>query len=162
MNNEKTIETKGIDTKVLGFSTVAAILGATFAIAMSTSAASPENLNVRSGRSGFNTEQSQELEAAIENGDYAAWRQALGSTAVPEARGSHHMHMMTNVVTEANFSTFAAMHEAMRSGDIEKAQELHKELGLPERLVGLTDSGDGRHVRGQGRGMGMMSDVDNE
>jgi Spy/CpxP family protein refolding chaperone len=131
MNN-----TKVLDAKVMTFSTVAAILGATFAIAMSTSAAAPEYpANVGGLRGECTAEHHEEIEQALENGDYASWKELRGD------RGR-----ISQVVTEQNFSTFVAMHEAMEAGDTAKANELRAELGLPEHGKGM--------MRGNGRGIG--------
>jgi hypothetical protein len=151
MNNEHTVDNKYIDAKVLGFSTVAAILGATFAIAMSTSAATPEALGVAGGwRGGCESEQHEEVETAIENGDYHAWK------ALMNERGGWRGHV-TDVVTAENFATFAALHAAMEVGDSAKVAELRTELGLgiqPEDTL----RSNGR--RGGGfRGMGMHTNA---
>lgn len=160
MNNEtnttsntteaKIIDTKFIDAKVLGFSTVAAILGATFAIAMSTSAAAPDNManGVFGGRGGCETQQREEVDTAIESGDYETWKNLM------DARGGWRSKV-TEVVTEDNFDTFAAMHAAMESGDTVKANELRSELGLPERGMRGQIDGTGNRMRGNGPGMRM-------
>ena len=62
-----------------------------------------------------------EVEKAIEANDYAAFR------AIHEKYG---MAGMMQGITEANFPTFVAMHEAMQTGDYAKATQLHQELGL--------------------------------
>lgn len=60
------------------------------------------------------------LHDAIEAGDYDAWKNAVGDRPIAD------------VVTEDNWSTFVAMHEAEMSGDHETARQLADELGIEE------------------------------
>lgn len=59
------------------------------------------------------------MQTAIENGDYAAWKEAVDS--VPR---------ITDFVNESNFDQFVQMHNYMQDGDFEAAQEIRDELGL--------------------------------
>lgn len=133
MKTEKTI-----DGKVLGFSAVAALLGMGFAAAMSASADTGVGYGYGAQNGMCDPEQHEAIEEAIESGDYDAWVELM------DGRGR-----ITTVVTEDNFETFAAMHEAMEDGDIEEAQALREELGLGVRPQ------DGSGFRG-GMGRGMM------
>ncbi len=133
-------QTKTFDTKVLGFSTVAAILGATFAMAMSAGAATPEQTVIGSWRGGCHDEgQSGALQAAIEAGDYRTWKILM----IASSTKPRYVNLLS-VITEDNFATFTALHAAIESGDTTKAAALRAELGLPERS----------HMSGRIRGIG--------
>lgn len=64
----------------------------------------------------------QDIQQALEDGDYQAWVEARESMPRPPG--------LVGIVTEENFDTFVAMHEAKQSGDLETARELAEELGL--------------------------------
>lgn len=66
-----------------------------------------------------------EVKAAIESGDYSAWKELVGDKGPAE------------LITEENFGTFVEMHNLMVSGDKESADELRDELGLEERGEGF-------------------------
>ena len=123
------------DTRLISFSTAAALLGAGFAMAMSASADTGTGWGMRTG--GCDPERHDAVESAIESGDYEAWRQLMTSDGRSGGR-------VASVVTVDNFGTFAAMHAAMEDGDHEHAQELREEIGL----------GTGRH-KGTGFRGGM-------
>ncbi len=155
MNKEITNKEKTIDAKLIGFTAVAAILGASFATAMGVSA-----YGGMMGRGDVDEDQRESVMSAIENNDYDAWKELTDgkrgrmSPSTPEAfeaMAERHDEMedaiesrdyntwselmdgrgrISEVVTEENFDTFVEMHEAMESGDFEKAQELRTELGL--------------------------------
>ena len=69
----------------------------------------------------------ESVKQAIEAGDYQGWLQA--QTELEKSRS------ITAVITEENFPTFAAMHQAMKDGDFETARELAEELGLSGRFM---------------------------
>ena len=62
----------------------------------------------------------KEVRMALENRDYNAWREAM-------------MPPIFQYINKDNFDTFVDMHEAIQAGDMEKAEELRSQLGLPER-----------------------------
>ena len=68
------------------------------------------------------------VEAAVEAGDYSAWKDAMADRPQPPR--------MEDVVTEDNWDTFVAMHQAMEDGDYETAQSLREELGLGNGRMG--------------------------
>lgn len=80
------------------------------------------------------------VEAALEAGDYDAWKALMGD------RGP------AQVVTEENFSTFVDLHNAMEAGDTAKAEELRAELGLGAG-AGLGRRSDDRQNGGFAEGM---------
>lgn len=61
------------------------------------------------------------VRAAIEAGDYAAFRVATADAPFADQ------------VDEAFFAKMVEMHEAMEAGDVDTANQIRDELGLPER-----------------------------
>jgi len=90
----------------------------------------------------FDQEQHEQMQAALENRDYDAWR-ALMEESGRNAR-------VLDVVTGENFDTFAEMHERMLAGDREGAKQLGEELGLS----GPMGMGMGMKMHGPGEGPG--------
>lgn len=133
------------NVKVIGFTTVAAIMGIGFALAMGASADVGMQRNGASSlvRQNCTSERHAEMEEAIANRDYDAW------VGLMEGKGR-----VTQVVTRENFETFIQMREARLTGDTEKADELRESLGLgvhPRDGVGHMKG----YGRGEGRGRGM-------
>lgn len=69
---------------------------------------------------GPNSEFHTAMQQAIENDDYAAWKQAQ----------TDQNNQMLSEMTEEKFEKMVEMHQARQSGDAEKAQALAKELGM--------------------------------
>jgi hypothetical protein len=67
-----------------------------------------------------NKENFQAIKAAIEAGDFNAWLEAVGDSPLAE------------IITAENFDQFIQMHNLRQAGDIEAAQAIAEELGLPE------------------------------
>lgn len=61
-----------------------------------------------------------EMYVAIQDQDYEAFKSAIEGKKLEEL-----------IDTEAKFQTFVQMHEAMKNGDKETAEQLREELGLP-------------------------------
>lgn len=74
------------------------------------------------------------LDAAIESGNYTAWKELH----------ANQNGRMVSIINESNFYLLQEMHEAMESNDFAKVQEIKTQLGF--------NSGNGK---GQGKGMGM-------
>ena len=178
MNKEKTI-----DSKLIGFTAVAAILGASFATAMGVSAYGGMPMN---GGGDINDDHRESIMGAIENNDYDAWKKmtddrhgkmAQQTESEFETMVERHKSVegaiengdydawaklmdghgrISTVVNEGNFDTFVEMHEAMESGDFEKAQELRTELGL-----GTHDKGCSEHMKSGHHGHGMSGGMNN-
>jgi hypothetical protein len=91
-------------------------------------------------------EAKQVIYEAIEAGDYEAWKTAMEAFEKPR---------MTEIITEDNFATFVAMHEAKEAGNIEEAERLASELGL-EKMKGVSGRGHGKF--GSMRGNCMMAE----
>ncbi|MBN1941209.1 MAG: hypothetical protein JW772_03440 [Candidatus Diapherotrites archaeon] len=72
----------------------------------------------------FSPEIREQLQAAIEARDYAAW------VAVHENNDFPMKGRIFEMVTADNFEQFAEMHEAMKSHDIETAKQIREELGM--------------------------------
>lgn len=75
---------------------------------------------------------------AIESGDYAAWSELMGDRP------------HSDLVTEDNFDRFVEMSRLFHEGDVEGANAIREELGLPDR--GLHR---GRMMQGKGPGFGQ-------
>ena len=128
----------------LSFVLTGALLGAGFAMASGVSADTGTRMGFGAQRGTCNTELHDEIEQAIEDGEYETWKELM------DGRGR-----ITEVVTAENFDTFAEMHEAMEDGDYAKAAELRKDLGLGlHPRDGTSYRGNGLH-KGWGRGHGM-------
>jgi len=67
----------------------------------------------------------EEVQSALQAGDYNAWKEAVKNGPMSEN------------VTEENFARFAEMHRLMQAGDIEGAEAIRAELGLPEKGMGF-------------------------
>ena len=79
----------------------------------------------------------KKVQQALAENNYSAWKEAM----TERARGT----ALTDAITEDNFATFVAMHDAMQTGDVEKAQQLAEELGIGDSFQGM--SFQGMHVR---------------
>lgn len=86
----------------------------------------------------YNEEVHEQLEGAIESGDYDAWVQIREENNLP-MRGR-----MFQVINEDNFYLYKELHDANVAGDTERANEIKAELGL----------GQGMMKRGSGQGTG--------
>ncbi|MGV8168452.1 MAG: hypothetical protein ACP5N3_00180, partial [Candidatus Nanoarchaeia archaeon] len=87
----------------------------------------------------------EQLESAMEAGDYDAWIQIRKENNLP-MRGR-----MFQVINEDNFDRYVAMHEANEAGDYETAAAIRAELGLGQ---GMMKHGTGNSA-GQGSGQGL-------
>ncbi|MDD3160126.1 MAG: hypothetical protein PHQ98_04115 [Candidatus ainarchaeum sp.] len=85
----------------------------------------------------YSIERHDAMTNAFENNDYDAWY-ALMSENEKSPR-------VLEIVNKENFSTFVEMHNAMISGDTDKANELRAELGL-----GQGQMKRGNNQQGQG------------
>jgi len=83
----------------------------------------------------------EQLEAAIEAGDYDAWVQIREDNNLP-MRGR-----MFQVINADNFDQYVELHEANEAGDTAKADAIKAELGL----------GQGMQKRGNGQEQGMQN-----
>jgi len=83
-------------------------------------------------------EQHDAVHAALEAGDYAAWKEAVSNLG--------HDSALVEKITEDNFDTYVEMHNKL-----EEAKALAEELGLERPGLGLNQKGPG----GRG-GMGKM------
>jgi hypothetical protein len=70
--------------------------------------------------------ESTEVQAALQRKDYISWRSAMEALAASKG----HRPYILDVVNEANFLKFVAMHEAKMSGDEISAAALREDLGL--------------------------------
>lgn len=77
------------------------------------------------GRKG-NPENREQIETAIESGDYEAWKALVGEK-----------NPFAEKITAENFSLLQELHEARENRDMETIQEIHEQLGieLPPRFL---------------------------
>lgn len=80
------------------------------------------------------------IEQAITARDYNAWKAEHDAWNANDSR-------LNGKVTAENFSKFAQMYEARKSGDMATAQKLRAELGIESKGRG--------QGKGQGQGMGQ-------
>lgn len=84
----------------------------------------------------YNEDVHEELEAAMDAGDYDLWLSIREENNLP-TRGR-----IFQVITADNFSRYVALHEANEAGDEDTASSIRSELGL----------GQGMMKKGQGKG----------
>ncbi|MBD3156727.1 hypothetical protein GF369_02760 [Candidatus Peregrinibacteria bacterium] len=90
----------------------------------------PKNKNMNKGKFRMR----EEVQTALENRDYNAWHEAITPPVL-------------DYINEENFDTFVDMHEAIQSKDMETANSLREQLGLPERQA--PQNGQGLKMRQQ-------------
>jgi len=100
--------------------------------------ASEEMFNQRVARHQERTQVQSKIDAAMSEG-YDAWIETVNSL--------DHAPPMMDAVTEDNFDTFVAMHQARQGGDWETAKALADELGFgrPEGCQGFGKGGHRMH-----------------
>lgn len=90
----------------------------------------------------YNEDVHEQLEAAMEAGNYDAWLKIRQDNNLP-TNGK-----IYQVITKDNFGKYVELHNANLAGDTEKAEAIRAELGLGQGMMG---SGTGTH-RGAGSG----------
>lgn len=70
----------------------------------------------------YSEERCSIMQEAFQNMDYNSWNEIMSNN---ERKGK-----ILEMINEDNFELFVEMHNAQRSGDFEKANELRQELGL--------------------------------
>jgi len=85
-------------------------------------------------------EEMKAVREAVANNDYEAWKTAMEESVV------NRLDELEGKINEGTFNKLVEAHQAMESGDMDKAKEIRDELGFP--------GGPGRH-RGGGMGRGM-------
>ncbi|MFA4930378.1 MAG: hypothetical protein WC570_00725 [Patescibacteria group bacterium] len=80
----------------------------------------------------------EEVEAAMDAGDYTTWSQLVADSP----RGDK----LLSVINENNFAQFAAAHQLMESGDKEGAKAIMDELGLSDVMGPKYDMADRQAV----------------
>jgi hypothetical protein len=109
----------------------------------------------------YNEEVHEQMEVAIEAGDYDAWVQIRKDNNLPMTG------RMFQVINEDNFDKYVAMHNAVEAGDTETVDAIRAELGLGQGMMkrgtgtgqtqgsGLgTRQGAGQKI-GSGQGLGI-------
>lgn len=77
---------------------------------------------MKGGQNRVSPENQEAIEAAIESGNYLAWKELI-----PEES------KIGEVITEENFSLLQELHEARQSGDTDRVQEIREELEFPSK-----------------------------
>jgi hypothetical protein len=72
------------------------------------------------------------MQEILENRDYETWKEMIDSRP-----------QITDYINEENFDKFVDMHNYMQEGNIEAAQKIKEELGLPGKGKGF---GHGMHM----------------
>lgn len=114
------------------------------------------NGNMNPNQNGFRSQPTEEqiaereahreaMDTAFETNNYEAFVELV-------TQGGRGGRILEDITAE-NFSRFAEMHTAMRSGDTETAETIRAELGLPERPKMGQGQGRGMH-KGQRGGQG--------
>src|SRR3989338_11147004 len=99
--------------------TTVIVAGATYAYQGGVWHGEEKPFNVFMG--GARGEMREQMQAALESGDYAAWLEAVGKDSP-----------LAEKITAENFAKFAEMHQAMEDGDTERAAALRDELAMPD------------------------------
>ena len=93
----------------------------------------------------YNEAVHEQLESAIEAGDYDAWVKIRQENNLP-MNGR-----MFQVINKANFNKFVEMHDANLAGDTDKADEIRSSLGLGQGMMkGKMQAGQGCNMKGTG------------
>ncbi len=74
------------------------------------------------------------IDDAIDSGNYSAWFEAI--TSRPK---------VTDYINEDNFDRYVEMRKLMEEGNVDEANAIRDELGLPEGLFGPHGGPGGRH-----------------
>ncbi len=104
-------------SKVISISSLLAVVGIVGALGFAGVSYAHERNDVD------HQEHRAEMDQIFADRDYEAWKEVIESKP-----------KITDYVNEENFDRFAEMHELMQSGDKEAADEIRKELGLPEKM----------------------------
>ena len=86
----------------------------------------------------------EQLETAIENGDYDAWIKIRQENNLPMSG------RMFQVINKANFAKYKELHDANIAGDVDKANQARTDLGLGTGMM-----------NGKGQGCGSATGVHN-
>jgi len=92
----------------------------------------------------------EQLEAAIESGDYDAW------IAIRQENNLPMNGKIFQVINEDNFDKYTALHEAMEEGDYDTANAIKAELGLGQGMM-KRGNGASQGMSGQGSGQGKVA-----
>ncbi|GIU68777.1 MAG: hypothetical protein KatS3mg002_0013 [Candidatus Woesearchaeota archaeon] len=97
----------------------------------------------------YNAEVHEQLEAAIESGDYDAW------IAIRQENNLPMNGRIFQVINADNFDLYKQLHEAMQSGDYDTANSIKAELGLGQGMMkrgkGISQGSGQSRMSGQGR-----------
>lgn len=86
----------------------------------------------------YNEEVHEQLEAAIESGDYNAW------IAIRKENNLPMNGRIFQVINADNFDKYKELHNAMQSGDYDTANTIRAELGLGMMKKGTNQKNNGK------------------
>jgi len=89
--------------------------------------------------------QQTEMQSAMENNDYNSWQTIMNERVTNE---QERVNKMKEAITQENFNIMVEMHNAIQSGDTEKAKELRSQLGDSMMMGGFGRPMMGGHGRG--------------
>ena len=123
-----------MENKILTILGVVFIIGI---ISITLAYAYKEDMNIKGPN--YNENVHQQMEVAIESGDYEAWIKIREENNLP-MNGK-----MFSMINKDNFSKYSEMYNAMISGDTEKADAIRQELGLGQGMMrnGVKGNGQG-------------------
>lgn len=87
-------------------------------------------------KSNFFPGRNEDIKKAIENNDYATWKNLMGDKSITEK------------INESNFAKFVEMHTMIQNNDSDGAKKIAEELGINSRMR------NGFKMKGQGQGKG--------
>ncbi|MFH0876328.1 MAG: hypothetical protein V1859_10405 [archaeon] len=118
-------------------------IGALFLISLLSLGVMAYQGNQNTVRPNYNADVHEQLEAAIEAGDYDAWIQIRQNNNLP-TKGR-----IFQVVNADNFDLYMQLHNAVEAGDTETANEIRAELGLGQCMMNK-GSNNGKGMQGKG------------
>jgi hypothetical protein len=113
------------------------------------------NMNVKGPN--YNEDVHEQLESAIEAGNYDAWIKIRQDNNLP-VKGK-----IFQVVTADNFDLYVQLHDAVEAGDTETANEIREELGLGQGMMSKgsgKSAGKGMQQKGNSQRMQQYADAD--
>ncbi|MFA5855891.1 MAG: hypothetical protein WC867_00910 [Candidatus Pacearchaeota archaeon] len=94
----------------------------------------------------YSEERHVAMEKAMDNLDYEAWYSLM-------TENTNHPRVV-DVVTKENFPKFVEAHNAIEAGDLDKANEIRKELGLGQGQMKSKTTGSNNGLKkGMNKGM---------
>ena len=129
-------------------------LGIALVAASTVSAANKEGQQ-RKNRDG-NRENRSEMHEVFEQKDFDAWKSIISEKNIKNQE--RHQIVMDVINSEGAFQKMAEMHKLRKAGDVDGAEKIREELGLPE--MGRKNGNKGK--RGKRNHKRNFADADND